>query len=296
MAETMEKVEIDRIVAELREPRRCRVCGLWFRPERWTALLCSTTCQQRSHRGGDLAYLADLDPAIRDFDRRRHENVKALINQLREHNRAVEARRHETDTAEILGRFWLSYAEDTVRIRLAFLWAQQQTREPPEATPEIVLEAINEIMPSYPAEAAAQIQAIILDRLRKRRERLTTEAAGRVIGRIAQAAREGRALSTVMVGVSTIADPVAPGGGAPKTAPTPTIITDPTVPFRSLSPEAAAVLEKIFQAWRIEVVEALSDLLKQDGQVRSPEETVLAIQQLHSYIPIEAIRQILKEP
>jgi hypothetical protein len=205
------------------------------------------------------------------------------------------------------------------------LWAQQQTREKPEATPEMVLETINEIMPNYSAEAAAQIQAIILDRLRKRGERLTTEAASRVIGRIAQAVREGREISTDAIlaelpkdipvtsgeleriikqemkgtpsratifagpGVSTM---VVPGSGTPKTGAASTIIAD-QVPFRPLSPEATAVLEKIFQTWRVAVVRALNEAVR-DG-VKTPEAIQAAISKALPHIPPEAITEILKK-
>jgi len=276
-------------------------------------------------RGRDLQYIDWLTTEVAQYEARRlHENVDALIAQLKAHYRAVEARRHETDTAEIIGRFWLNYAETGVRIRLASLWAQQQTREKPEATPEMVLETINEIMPNYPAEAAAQIQAIILDRVRKRGERLTTEAASRVIGRIAQAVREGREISTEAIlaelpkdipvtsgeleriikqemkgtpsratifagpGVSTM---VVPGSGTPKTGAAPTII--PAGRSRALSPEATAVLEKIFQTWRVAVVRALNEAVR-DG-VKTPEAIQAAISKTLPHIPPEAITEILKK-
>ncbi len=145
--------EVDRIITELRQPRRCRVCGLWFRPERWTALLCSTTCQQRSHRGGDLAYLADnrLDPSIRDFDRRQHEHVAALMNQIREHNHAVLERRSESDAAESIGLVVLKQ----IRARIQSM---------PAVTSKTVEAAIDGVMPNCPAELREQIIALVLQR------------------------------------------------------------------------------------------------------------------------------------
>jgi hypothetical protein len=44
------------------KPRFCRVCGQQFRPVRFDALTCSTTCRMRKTRGADLAYLATLPP------------------------------------------------------------------------------------------------------------------------------------------------------------------------------------------------------------------------------------------
>jgi hypothetical protein len=324
----MRNEEIDRALAFLRQPRPCRVCGTRFRPEKWHALTCSDTCRSRRMRGRDLQYIDWLTTEVARYEARRlHENVDALIAQLKAHYRAVEARRHETDTAEIIGRFWLNYAETDVRIRLASLWAQQQTREKPEATPEMVLETINEIMPNYPAEAAAQIQAIILDRVRKRGERLTTEAASRVIGRIAQAVREGREISTEAIlaelpkdipvtsgeleriikqemkrtpsratifagpGVSAM---VVPGSGTPKTGVASTIIAD-QVPFRPLSPEATAILEKTFQAWRLAVIKAFDDMPKDDRVGRTLEAVHAAISKALPHIPPEAITEILKK-
>src|SRR6266536_2606301 len=143
----MDKAEFNRIITELRQPRRCRVCGMWFRPERWTATLCSTTCQQRSFRGGDLAYLADLDhPGIRDFDRRQHEHVAALMNQIREHSHAVRERRSESGAAESIGFAVLNQ----VRGRLKSM---------PAVTSKAIDAAIDDVMPNCPAELRAQSQA-----------------------------------------------------------------------------------------------------------------------------------------
>ena len=45
------------------------VCGQPFRPVRFDALTCSTTCRIRKSRGADLAYLSTLPP---DQARARH--------------------------------------------------------------------------------------------------------------------------------------------------------------------------------------------------------------------------------
>src|SRR6266536_4094433 len=129
MPESMDKAEVDRIVAQLREPRPCKVCGTVFRPERLTAVLCSTTCQQRSHRGGDFMYIDRLTTeAARAGARRLHENVDALINRVGEHNRAIRERLSERTSDEAIGR----------QVRIIWGIGRGRTKSPPGASsPEI---------------------------------------------------------------------------------------------------------------------------------------------------------------
>jgi hypothetical protein len=97
MAEIKDKTEINRIMAQLKEPRPCKVCGTVFRPQRWTtAVLCSTTCQQRSHRGGDFMYIGQLPTEVaRKEARARHERIEALIKEVQAHRAAVRERRRQ---------------------------------------------------------------------------------------------------------------------------------------------------------------------------------------------------------
>lgn len=55
--------------------RPCRVCGETFRPSRYDQETCTDRCRQRRHRGGDLAYLAGLDPVMAKVRRARHDAV-----------------------------------------------------------------------------------------------------------------------------------------------------------------------------------------------------------------------------
>jgi len=87
------------------------VCGQFFTPVRLDAVTCSSTCRQRRHRGGDLAYLAGLisweqreqrqwhDAVAADIQT--HKDEKAAMLKRREANRQ---RRQERLLIEALGR------------------------------------------------------------------------------------------------------------------------------------------------------------------------------------------------
>jgi hypothetical protein len=59
--------------------RFCRVCGQPFRPVRFDAVTCSTTCRMRKGRGLDLAYLTTLPPDQVRARRFVHETLDADI-------------------------------------------------------------------------------------------------------------------------------------------------------------------------------------------------------------------------
>ena len=61
------------------KPRFCRVCGQPFRPVRFDALTCSTTCRMRKSRGHDLAYLTALPPDQARIRRSVHEVLDSDI-------------------------------------------------------------------------------------------------------------------------------------------------------------------------------------------------------------------------
>jgi hypothetical protein len=74
--------------------RHCRVCGQPFRPTRFDALVCTSTCSMRKSRGHDLAYLSSMPPAQADARRFVHEADLADIATAR----AVRASRREGGT------------------------------------------------------------------------------------------------------------------------------------------------------------------------------------------------------
>jgi hypothetical protein len=61
------------------------VPGLWrgFRPSRFDALTCSDGCRQDRHRGGDLRYIAGLDPVAARFARNVHDAIDFEIKTWR---------------------------------------------------------------------------------------------------------------------------------------------------------------------------------------------------------------------
>jgi len=59
--------------------RFCRVCGQPFRPVRFDALTCSTTCRMRKSRGADLAYLTTLAPDQARARRMIHDAVESEV-------------------------------------------------------------------------------------------------------------------------------------------------------------------------------------------------------------------------
>jgi len=65
----------------------CRVCGVGFATSRYDAKTCTSTCRQRLHRGGDLAYLA----ALKSHERRAHRTYQAQRGEWTERARAVLA-------------------------------------------------------------------------------------------------------------------------------------------------------------------------------------------------------------
>ena len=66
------------------KPRYCRVCGQQFRPVRFDALTCSTTCRMRKTRGADLAYLATLPPDQAGARRMLHDTIDFEIATARD--------------------------------------------------------------------------------------------------------------------------------------------------------------------------------------------------------------------
>jgi hypothetical protein len=55
------------------------VCGQPFRPVRFDALTCSTTCRMRKSRGADLAYLTTLPPDQARARRMIHDAVESEV-------------------------------------------------------------------------------------------------------------------------------------------------------------------------------------------------------------------------
>jgi hypothetical protein len=258
MLTAMRDDERTKALAELRQPRPCRVCGLVFTPKRWDKVLCSTTCQQRYHRGGDLAYIDRFTTEVaRGAARRRHERIQELIESLQDYTAAErECLRHR----RAAGAFGQPFGRAAIAVieHLAFMRGWQ--RDPPAiTTPEMVMEAINQVIPNCSEEFAAQLQAFILDTLGSQ-----LRAGDR---------------STV------IADRSGTTGAASAL-----MMVDPAVPFRPLSPEATAVLEKIFQTWRVEVVRALNEAVQAGMRPIQA-----AISKALPHIPPEAIAAILKE-
>jgi predicted nucleic acid-binding Zn ribbon protein len=66
-----------RVKQSRRKPSRpCTICGLFFRPVRIGARVCSNTCQKRRRRGAaELAYLDQLPPD----EARKHQRLHAAI-------------------------------------------------------------------------------------------------------------------------------------------------------------------------------------------------------------------------
>jgi hypothetical protein len=73
--------------------RRCIVCGMEFvgRSDSWC---CTVTCRSRLHRGGRLAYLAELPQAQQQARRACHEAAEAILAT----ERLVRAARRERRT------------------------------------------------------------------------------------------------------------------------------------------------------------------------------------------------------
>jgi hypothetical protein len=71
----------------------CRVCGEEFTPARWDAVTCTDTCRQRLHRGGDLAYLADLPPKVRRAEQALQDALASSRAASREVSRTSRAAR-----------------------------------------------------------------------------------------------------------------------------------------------------------------------------------------------------------
>src|SRR6266852_9984338 len=91
--------------------RPCRVCGQVFTPVRIDAVTCSSTCRQRRHRGGDLAYLIGLSSREQRKQRQWHN---AVAGEMPIHRKKMSARakrrelnrqrRQERRAIETLGR------------------------------------------------------------------------------------------------------------------------------------------------------------------------------------------------
>jgi hypothetical protein len=286
--------ERTKALAELRQPRPCRVCGLVFTPKRWDKLLCSTTCQQRYHRGGDLAYLIHLPEAARGEARRRHAYIEALIKEVQAHTAAERERRYKRRGYLATGQM-LAAAETL---------ALAHFRKNPNIDRDDLIDVVVEELDLPPVFAASTVNSImsvrqvVLERLRRSaatRDQLIgavrdafwywSEESAAVIVDDVLALPSATATIIAGPGVSTMV-----GGGTPKTGVASTMTAGPAVPFRPLSPEATAVLEKIFQAWRIEVVRALNEAAQ--AGMRPIQAT---ISKALPHIPPEAIAAILKE-
>jgi hypothetical protein len=288
--------ERTKALAELRQPRPCRVCGLVFTPKRWDKLLCSTTCQQRYHRGGDLAYLIHLPEAARGEARRRHAYIEALIKEVQAHTAAERERRYKRRGYLATGQM-LAAAETL---------ALAHFRKNPNIDRDDLIDVVVEELDLPPVFAASTVNSImsvrqvVLERLRRSaatRDQLiaavrdafwywSEESAAVIVDDVL--ALPSAATIIAGPGVSTMV-----GGGTPKTGVASTMTAGSAVPFRPLSPEVTAVLEKIFQAWRIEVVKAFDDLPKAD---RGNHTTIVtALSKALPHIPPEAIAQIMKE-
>jgi hypothetical protein len=144
-----------RTTAFLRQPRPCRVCGTVFRPERWDALTCSSTCRSRRARGHDLQYLAGLSEAALDQHRRQHADVATAIEVLKEYKVAERQGRSASDAAKDAYRAVLMHFESEVIERLGV------NRGIP--SPEVIMDAINQVIPNCPAEFASQLKFVVLD-------------------------------------------------------------------------------------------------------------------------------------
>jgi hypothetical protein len=98
-------------------PRRpCRVCGHEFTPSRFDQRVCTDTCRQRLHRGGDLAYLADLDPKPRRAARAQHVKIEREIAERKAANAAERKARRARSVAR-----WV----DGTNLRSALLEARE---------------------------------------------------------------------------------------------------------------------------------------------------------------------------
>jgi hypothetical protein len=196
----MRNDDIDRALRFLRQARPCRVCGTVFKPEKWHAILCSDTCRSRRKRGQDLQYIDWLaTEAARHEARCFHKNVADLIIELQTHYRAIEAHRRERDTAEMIGRYMLSHHPEimaTIVLEFIEIMKRRMKVRPEMVTPDIVMRAINDTIPSCPTELAAQVQATVLDRLRS-----STASASSTI----------MTVNTTMTLKDMMATPVAPG-------------------------------------------------------------------------------------
>jgi hypothetical protein len=94
------------------EPIPCRVCGLEFASSRFDAVTCSATCRQRLHRGGGLAYLADLPPE----EQRLHRDLHNALDASREaEKKAIAARMQAHKACRKAKRVRI---ENSIRVRL----------------------------------------------------------------------------------------------------------------------------------------------------------------------------------
>jgi len=141
-------IERARALDVLRQSRPCRVCGLVFTPTRWDAVVCSTTCQQRRHRGRDLDYLAELTDALRKEHRRHHENTAMLMETLQQHSRELRARRRQRRVAM-----------DTGYVVQRLVTSNIITNK---ITKKAIIDAINEAIPNCPPDVMATIITLLL--------------------------------------------------------------------------------------------------------------------------------------
>jgi hypothetical protein len=136
----MDKNEVNQAQAFLHQPRPCRVCGTTFRPERWDALVCSSTCKARRLRGQDLTYLAGLGLAAAKEHEMRHKEVAASIARLKAHFAAERKRREDRKADEKLREQW----------EAAQIMTENEFLKRPASTREAITEAVLAIMgPKY---------------------------------------------------------------------------------------------------------------------------------------------------
>jgi hypothetical protein len=296
---------ITRALAGLRRPRPCRVCGTVFRPERFDTLVCSDTCRWRKTHGGgaDLAYIETLQTEVAVYEARRfHEHIESLIKEVRAHTAAERERRYKRR----------GYLANGQMFAAAETLALAHFRTNPNIDRDELTDAVMEELDYPPVFVASKVNHIMEVR-RVVLERLHQSPATR--DQLIEAVRDAiwycdDALAAVIVDsvlalpstatiiadpdVFTIAAPVAPGGDTPKAGAASTATTGPAVPSRPLLPEATAILEKLYQTWRLAVIKVLDDLPPADRRVED-KASATALNKVLPHIPPEAIRQILKE-
>jgi hypothetical protein len=273
---------ITQALAELRKRRPCRSCGRLFRPERIDALTCSETCRwRRSHGQPDYIDSLNTEQAVLEA-RQFHARIEYLLKEVQAHTAADRERRRQVAKvrAVVEQATAVQTLLNTVRAEA------ERLRDLASALPPTIPVPLSEAEPDTQAKSRAvkeQTTAVrtLLDALRAEGEKL-------------------RDLNIERQSATAIAGPgISPGGGTPKMGATAgvstvwTAIPGSAIPSRPLSPEATAVVEKIFQAWRIEVIRALNEALQ--AGARTPDQIQTFVIKALPHIPPEAIVTILKE-